>query len=257
MYRRALDQIEMSIAYPNQRVRMMGFLPGILTPGGVTHQAIDDIGVLKNLPNLTIIETGDATDIETMLPVIDAIDGPVYVRVLRKQVSRLFPANEAMQFNRVRVVSEGNDITLVTAGICTEEAMRVTELMRKKGVSIEHVHVNMHKPFSDPQVAKSIAKAKYGVITLENHTVISGLGAEVAETIALNGLNARLYRMGLQDTYSHGAGQSYLMKYHGIDAMALTKKIETILNQKFDIREEDLAAVRINLKASEGQLEAL
>ena len=257
MYRRALDQIHMSIAYPNQRVRMMGFLPGILTPGGVSHQAIDDVGVLRNLPNLTIIETGDATDIETMFSVIDKIDGPVYVRMLRKQVSRLFSKNEPMQFNRVRVVSEGDDITLITAGICTEEAMRVTKLLNKKGVSIEHLHVNMHKPFSDPQVARSIAKSKYGVITLENHTIINGLASEVAETIALNGLNAKLYRMGLKDTYSHGASQTYLMRYHELDAMALTKKIESILNERFNIQEEDLSAVRLNLKASEGQLEAL
>ena len=257
MYRRALDQIEMSIAYPNQKVRMMGFLPGIMTPGGVTHQAIDDIGVLKNLPNLTIIETGDATDVETMLPVIDKIDGPVYVRVLRKDVPRLFPKSEPMQFNRVRVLSEGTDITLVTAGVCTEEAMRATSLLKKEGVSIEHIHVNMHKPFSDPQVAKSIAKSKYGVITMENHTIISGLGAEVAETIAINGLGKKLYRIGLEDTYAHGGSQNYLMEYYGLDAMALVRKVESIMGTKFSIKKEDLSEVRLNIKASEDQLEAL
>lgn len=83
MYRRALDQIEMSIAYPNLRVRIFGFLPGITTPGGATHQAINDIGVLRTVPNMTILETGDATEVESVLDVAQSVDGPVYVRQLR------------------------------------------------------------------------------------------------------------------------------------------------------------------------------
>jgi transketolase len=91
MYRRALDQIEMSIAYPNLRVRMFGFLPGITTPGGVSHQAIDDVAVLRGLPNLTIFETGDATDVESILDLAHAVDGPVYVRMIRKEVPASSP----------------------------------------------------------------------------------------------------------------------------------------------------------------------
>ena len=101
MYRRALDQIEMSIAYPNLRVRMFGFLPGITTPGGVSHQAIDDIAVLRGVPNLTIFETGDATDVESMLDLAHDVDGPVYVRMIRKEIPRLFPADQPTRFDRV------------------------------------------------------------------------------------------------------------------------------------------------------------
>ena len=93
--RRPFDQVAMSIAYPNLPVRLIGFLPGITTPGGVTHQAIDDIGLMRLIPNMTVLECGDATDVESVLDVAQAIDGPVYVRQLRGEVPRLFPADRA------------------------------------------------------------------------------------------------------------------------------------------------------------------
>ena len=82
LYRRPLDQLQMSVAYPNLRVRLVGFLPGITTPGGVTHQAIDDVAVMRAIPNMTIVETGDATEVESVVDVAHAVDGPVYVRML-------------------------------------------------------------------------------------------------------------------------------------------------------------------------------
>ena len=91
LYRRPYDQLINSIAYSNRKVRLMGFLPGITTPGGITHQAIEDIAVLRAVPNMTILETGDATEVETVLEVADSIDGPVYVRILRGEV-RVVPA---------------------------------------------------------------------------------------------------------------------------------------------------------------------
>jgi transketolase len=257
MYRRALDQIEMSIAYPNLKVRMMGFLPGILTPGGVSHQAINDIGVLRSLPNLTLIEAADATDLETMFPVLDQIDGPVYVRVHRKEVPRLFPATQPFQLNRVRVLSEGSDLTLVTSGICTEEALRVTALLKKQGVNIEHLHVSTHKPFSDPQVARSCAKSPH-VITMENHSIYNGLASEVAEAMALNGVGATLHRIGLQDTYAYGATERHLMRVFGLDGMALAAKIEDALGAKFGLQAEQLSNVRLSTAGiAAEQLEAL
>ena len=136
IYRRALDQISMSIAYPNLRVRMFGFLPGITTPGGVTHQAIDDIGVLRVLPNMTILECGDATEVESVLDVAQAVDGPVYVRMIRGEIPRLFDATEPMQLNRARTLAAGTDLTLISSGICTEEAMRATAVLRNHGLAI-------------------------------------------------------------------------------------------------------------------------
>jgi transketolase len=174
LYRRILDQLEMSVAYPNLPVVFMGFVPGITTPGGVTHQSTNDVGVLRTVPNLAIFDIGDATEIDGVLDMAYNYNGPVYIRMLRKEVPRLFPSSEPMQFNRARVLSEGSDITLLSSSICTEEAMRATAVLKEKGVSVQHLHVSTLKPFTDPQVAEACQKAKYGVVTIENGTVIGG-----------------------------------------------------------------------------------
>ena len=98
LYRRPLDQLQMSVAYPNLKVRLVGFLPGIATPGGVTHQSIDDIAIMRVIPNMTVLEVGDATEVESVLDVAHAIDGPVYLRMLRGEVPRLF--DTPMEFNQ-------------------------------------------------------------------------------------------------------------------------------------------------------------
>ena len=126
LYRRPYDQLAMSIAYPNLKVRLLGFLPGIVTPGGVTHQAIEDVAVMRATPNMTVLDTADATEVESVLDVAQAVDGPVYVRFLRGEMPRLFPKSAPMKFNTARILSEGDDITLITSGIVTEEAMRAS-----------------------------------------------------------------------------------------------------------------------------------
>lgn len=257
IYRRAYDQIAMSVAYPNLPVRMIGFLPGILTPGGATHQAIEDIAVMRALPNMTILETGDATDVESVLDVAHAIDGPVYIRMLRGEIPRLFDPSEPMQFNRARVLSRGTDIALLTSGICTEEAMRATNVLKARGVSIQHLHVTTLKPFTDPTVLEAVSSVRYGVITMENHSVLGGLGTAVAEVMAENGVGKRLVRIGIPDVFAHGASRPYLMKKLGLDAAALVRKVEEMVGQRLDITEDDLAAVRLTAVHSDAKAEAL
>ena len=141
--RRAFDQVAMSIAYPNLPVKMFGFLPGVTTPGGASHQSIDDIALMKSLPNMTVLEVGDATEMESVLDLAYSINGPVYVRMLRGEVPRLFPADEPMTAEGVRVLSSG-DVAVFTSGICTEEAMRAAAVLRDRGVPLTHVHVSTH-----------------------------------------------------------------------------------------------------------------
>jgi len=257
LYRRPLDQLQMSVAYPNLPVRFVGFLPGITTPGGVTHQAIDDVNVLRGVPNMTILETGDATEIESVLDVAHAIKGPVYIRMLRGEVSRLFDKSEPMQLNTARVLSEGSEITLLTSGITTEEAMRATKILRKRGVEIQHLHISTLKPFEDPQVIAALHKAQKGIITMENHSVIGGLGSIVAELMAENAIGKPLIRIGLNDTYAHGASQKYLLNHYELDAMALIKKIEVLLDKDFNISAEEIPSAREISVHSNAKVEAL
>lgn len=257
IYRRPYDQLAMSIAYPNLPVRFMAFLPGITTPGGVTHQAIEDISIMRATPNMTVLETGDATEVESVIDVAHNIDGPVYVRFLRGDIPRLFPKTEPMQLNKGRVLSRGTDVTIITAGITTEEAMRATGALRSKGVSIHHLHISTHKPFTDPQILEAIEAARYGVITLENHTIVGGLGSAVAEVMADNGVGKKLIRLGLKDTYAHGASLAYLMKSYELDAQALVRAAEKLMGERTGITESDLTAVRVQETYTEAKADAL
>ncbi|WP_108398969.1 transketolase family protein [Devosia submarina] len=254
LYRRPYDQLINSIAYPNRKVRLMGFLPGITTPGGITHQAIEDIAVMRAIPNMTILETGDATEVETVLEVADAIDGPVYVRVLRGEVPRLFSTPFA--FNKLRTVSEGNDVLVVTSGVSTEEAMRAAKPLQDRGIGIYHLHASTLKPF-DRDTLVSAARGKKGVVTLENHTINGGLGSLVAEILAEEGIGVKLRRLGLDDTFAHGASKPYLMKKYGLDASALVVAIEDLLGRCLDIADTELEGVRLDTVHSAQKAEAL
>ena len=257
IYRRSYDQLAMSIAYPNLPARMVGFLPGIVTPGGVTHQAIEDVAIMRATPNMTILETGDATEVETVLDVAQAVDGPVYIRMLRGEMPRLFPKSEPFQLNKARVLSEGDDILLITSGIVTEEAIRATRAVSLAGVSVRHLHVSTLKPFNDSIVKKALSGVKGGVITMENHTIVGGLGSAVAELMAESTCAVPLLRFGLLDTYAHGAGRQYLMAEYELDAAALIRGVEAILKRPLNIALDALEEARIEGMHSLAKAEAL
>jgi transketolase len=257
IYRRPYDQLAMSIAYPNLPVRFVGFLPGIVTPGGVTHQAIEDVAIMRATPNMTILETGDATDVESVLDVTEQVDGPVYIRMLRGQLPRLFPVDEPMQLGMSRQLSTGDQVTVLTSGIATEEAMRATGVLAERGVEITHLHVSTLKPFGDPQIEEALATGTGPVITLENHTIIGGLGSAVSEYLTDRGIGRKLVRLGLKDTYAHGASKGYLLKEYDLDAWALVQAIEAELGRDLGLTEDDLAAARVETTASRVNAESL
>jgi len=243
--RRPFDQVAMSIGYSNLPVRLIGFLPGITTPGGATHQAIDDVALMRLIPNMTVLECGDATEVESVLDVAQAVDGPVYVRMLRGEVPRLFAREDPMRLGAARVLRQGTDVTVLSSGICTEEAMRATQAMCALGVSLHHLHVSTLKPLDDPAMREALTSARHGVVTMENHTVIGGLGSAVAEVMAEAGLPKRLIRLGIKDQYAHGASRPYLMRECGLDATALVRAVEELTGQSLGLGAEDLLAVRI------------
>jgi transketolase len=255
LYRRPYDQLIASVAYPRRKVRLMGFLPGVTTPGGMTHQAIEDISVMRSIPNMTILETGDATEVESICAVADAVDGPVYCRILRGVVPRLFAT--PMQLGQMRELSPGHDILIVTAGIATEEALRARGALEERGVSIRHLHLSTIKPFDDDALRDQIASVKHGVITLENHVVTGGIGSLVSEVMTDAGMGLPLIRLGLQDTYAHGGSRPYLMRHYGLDALALVGAVDQLLGAPSGVTEADLESVRIEAVHSAAKAEAL
>jgi transketolase len=162
-----------------------------------------------------------------------------------------------MEFGRARVLSEGRDITLLSSGIMTEEAMRAVSVLKKRGVSIQHMHISTLKPFDDLSVMDAVARSRHGVITMENHTIVGGVGSIVAEQMAEAGTSKKLVRIGLRDTYAHGASKQYLLKKYGMDAMALIAEVEGLVGSRFGVSEDELANARIAAVHSAAKAEAL
>lgn len=255
LYRRPYDQLIASIAYPRRRVRLMGFLPGVTTPGGMTHQAIEDISVMRSIPNMTVLEAGDATEVESIIAAADSVDGPVYCRILRGAVPRLF--DSPLVIGKMRVLAGGSDVLIVTSGITTEEAIRARAALERAGVSVRHLHLNTLKPFDAAAILDHASAVSHGVITLENHLVTGGIGSMVAEALAEAGLARRLIRLGLQDTYAHGGSRPYLMRHYGMDALSLVRAVERLTGETTGIDETSLEAVRVEAVHSTLKAEAL
>lgn len=253
--RRPYDQVGMSIAYPNLPVRLLGFLPGLTTPGGATHQAIDDIALMRVMPNMTVLECGDATEVESVLDLTDEVDGPLFCRVLRGQVPRLFA--DPIRLNRARILSTGGDVCVISSGICTEEAMRAVRKVTDLGIGVTHLHVSTLKPFRDPSVSEAVEGSRCGVVTIENHSVVGGLGSAVAELMAEAGSAKRLVRMGLQDTYAHGGSRPYLLDYYGLTARHLVSHIEVLLGEPLGIDPGELQEQDVRPAGADAKAEAL
>jgi transketolase len=227
--RRAYDQVQMAIGVPHRRVRLMGFLPGITTPGGVTHQAIDDVAVMSSVPGMTIVDPGDSTEIRSALEAVHHIDGPVFVRMVRGDVPVLF--DTPMIFGRARVLSNGTDIAMISSSVGTWEALAAAETLKASGISVAHLHCSTLKPFDDPAVLDAIAATK-AVVTVENHLVEGGLGSRVAELMAGHGTGKRLKRLGLDNRYGGAGSQTYMIEQCGFAARHIVAAAETLLDRK-------------------------
>ena len=162
-----------------------------------------------------------------------------------------------MVLNSARKLSSGTDVALMTSGIMTEEALRALPLITQRGVSVDHLHISTLKPFTDPAVLESMSRVSKGVITMENHSIVGGLGSAVAEVMAENGVGAKLSRIGIPDTYAHGASQKYLMAELGLDARALVTRVEQAVGESLNITDEELTKARIVDVHSSAKAEAL
>jgi transketolase len=227
--RRAYDQVQMAIGVPGRRVRLMGFLPGITTPGGVTHQAIDDVAVMSSVPGMTIVDPGDATEIRSVLEAVHHVHGPVFCRMVRGDVPELF--DTPMVLGRARVLSKGRDVALISSSVGTWEAIAAAESLRAAGISVAHLHCSTLKPFDDPAVLDAISKVD-AVVTVENHLIDGGLGSRVAEAMAENGLAKRLKRLGLVNRFGGAGTQSYMIEQCGFSAGHVVAAVETLLGRR-------------------------
>jgi transketolase len=221
--RRPYEQLALNIAYPALPVRLIGFLPGLSTPGGVTHQSIDDLALMRTLPNMTVLEVGDATEIDTIRPVLQGLPGPVYCRMLRGDVPRRF--STPFDLHKPRVLTPGADVVIISSGLMTERVTEVVVGAQKAGLDVGHVHVSVLKPLPAAPLSAIISATKYGAITVENHLRSGGLGSAVAELIADAGLGRRLIRIGIDDTFTCGGEMDYLLERFGLGRESIARAL--------------------------------
>ncbi|MFF4595968.1 transketolase family protein [Amycolatopsis sp. NPDC001319] len=214
--RRPYDQIANAIAYPNLPVRIIGFMPGVSTPGGPSHQAIDDVALMRALPNMTVLDVADAVEVAQVAEAIVDLPGPVYVRLKRGEVPVVFDDDHVLDTTRAAVLAEGSDLALIAGGMMLAAVLGAAQALGDAGVSVSVVNVPVIKPLDTATILGAVAGAK-GVVTAENHSIIGGLGSAVAEAIAEAGLGGPLRRVGILDTFAEGSLTApYLFDKYGL-----------------------------------------
>jgi transketolase len=219
--RRPYDQIANAIAYPCLPVRIIGFMPGVSTPGGPSHQAIDDVALMRALPGMTVIDLADAVEVGQVVAAIADVPGPVYVRLKRGETPVIFETGHVLRLDRAEILTPGDDVALVASGMMLAVVLAAARTLGEHGVSASVVHVPVIKPL-DGATVLAAARAARLVITAENHSVTGGLGSAVAEVIAEAGLGRPLRRIGLRDTFAEGSLTSpYLFDKYGLSVRAV------------------------------------
>jgi transketolase len=219
--RRAYDQIAMQIAYPRLNVKLVGFMPGLTTPGGVTHQAIEDLALMRALPNLTVVEPADAPQTRAAVAAIADFDGPVYLRLKRGEVPVLRDGPEhPFRIGAVELLRDGTDAVIFACGLMVTLALAAAEQLERDGTSVAVVNVHTLKPLDAEAICEITARTG-AVVTAENHSVIGGLGSAVAQALLAGGVSCRSAQVGIADTFAEGASPGYLFSKYGLSTDAI------------------------------------
>lgn len=216
--RRVYDQVAMQVAYPRANVKIVGFIPGLTTQLGVSHQAIDDIALMRSLPNMTVVEPCGPEQVQSAVQAAIAHEGPVYLRLsLASQAPAARRPLMSLDLGKGQVMAEGADVAILATGMMVEQALGARELIAQHGFSATIVNIHTLKPF-DSQLLDRLVRTHRAVLTAENHSTVGGLGTTVAEYLALNSLSVRFAMVGVRDTFAQGGSTPYLMKKYGLDA---------------------------------------
>ncbi|WP_282606189.1 transketolase family protein [Pelagibius sp. Alg239-R121] len=223
--RRCYDQIAMQVAYPKANVKLAGFLPGLSTLLGVSHQAIDDIALMRALPNMTIIEPGGPDQIVPAVKAAIEIDGPVYLRLQRAdrplQKDQTLPPFE---LGKAQTLKDGADVAIVASGLMIGQARQAATKLSKRGISTAVVNLHTIKPLDRNAITQWARRCQL-IVTAENHSIIGGLGSAVAEVLAEENAGARLVRVGLKDRFAEGGSLPYLLQKYRMSADAIVEAV--------------------------------
>ncbi len=223
---RAFEQIRNSVCYPKLNVKIAATHAG-LTVGedGATHQAIEDVAIMRALPNMTVLVPADAAEAKGVVRWAAEYNGPVYIRLGRSGVPDVFDESYEFKFGKAVTLKEGTDVTLIGMGIMTSAALEAAEMLAEEGISATVLNMPTIKPI-DEEAIVAAAQATGAIVTCEEHNIIGGLGSAVAEVLAEKA-SARLVRVGVKDTFGESGKPADLLKKYGLtatDIVAAAKK---------------------------------
>lgn len=225
--RRAYDFICMAIAEENLNVKIVCALPGLTTGYGPSHQATEDLAIFRGMPNLTIVDPCDATDIEQAVPAIAEHQGPVYMRLLRGKVPNVLDEyGYRFQLGRAQTIRGGRDVLFVSTGLMTMRALEAAKELEKDRIDCAVLHVPTIKPLDTATILEEARKPGRLVVVAENHSVVGGLGEAVARTLLMDGIVARFRHIGLPDEFLDAGALPTLHDRYGLSTGMVAQAVK-------------------------------
>jgi len=226
--RRAGDQVQMALSTGHRTSVIAAFLPGITTPFRASHQGTDDLAIMRAIPGMTVIDPMDATELAGALRAAVDVPGPVYLRGLRGQVPAILAPDETFTIGATRLLREGGEAGFIGTGLGTVWALEAADLLRADGTEVGLLHVPTLKPF-DTEAVTSFASRYRTIFSVENHSIVGGLGSAVCEAVAEAGVRPRVKRLGVPDRWADAGPLDYLRQRLGLDAPSLAKTVTDCL----------------------------
>ena len=228
MSRRVLDQATISLAYSGLSAVLVGMSPGFVTEiNGGTHQGYEDIAVMRSVANMTVVEPYDGVQLRQMIPALLALDGPSYIRYDRVATPDFYGPDYRYQLGRADVLREGSDVTLIASGVLLTQCLEAAEALKEKGVQARVLNMHTIKPI-DREAVEKAARETGRIVTVENHTVIGGLGSAVAEVV-VETCPVPMRRIGIQDRFGEVGDRAYLRKCLHIDTPDIIAAVNELL----------------------------
>ncbi len=228
---RVYDQIRQSIAYSNKNVKICASHAGLtLGEDGATHQILEDIGLMKMLPGMVVINTCDYNQTKAATIAIADYEGPVYLRFGRPAVPVFMPEDQVFEIGKAIQLQEGSDVTIVATGHLVWEALEAAKALNEKGISAEVINIHTIKPLDDKAILESVAKTGC-IVTAEEHNFLGGLGESVARVLALNDPTPQEF-VATDDTFGESGTPAQLMDKYGLNSTAIIDKALKVIGRK-------------------------
>ena len=227
---RTYDQIRNSICYPNFNVKIVGTHGGITVgEDGASHQALEDVAMMRGLPNMTVIVPADCKECAEVIKYAATHKGPMYIRIARSNVPDIFDENYKFDINKAQVLKDGADVTIVTNGEMLAEVIECADILKEAGIEAQVINLPVVKPLDGDTILEAAKKTNF-VVTVENHSIIGGIGSAICELLSEKN-PTKVLRIGVNDEFGQSGEPAELMDFYGLNAKKIAQKIESKLRE--------------------------